>query len=93
MEKSKEKIFEIYERGLGATRVKPEQYEAVNNAVMKWLLIMPGENIPINGLMFKEKAQEFAEQFNLEDFHASDGLLEKLKKRYTYLLSSTYFTK
>ena len=93
MEKSKEKIFEIYERGLGATRVKPEKYEAVNNAVMKWLLIMPGENIPINGLIFKEKAQEFAEQFNLEDFHASDGLLEKLKKRYTYLLSSIYFTK
>ena len=43
--------------------------------------------------MFKEKAQEFAEQLNLEDFHTSDGWLEKLKKRYTYLLLSKYFTK
>ena len=84
---------ENYERGFGATRVKPEKYEAVNKAVMKWLLIMRSENIPINGPMFKEKAQEFAEQLNLEDFHASDGWLEKLKKRYTYLLLSIYFAK
>ena len=40
---------------------------------MKWLLIMRSENIPINGPMFKEKAQKFAEQLNLDDFHASDG--------------------
>ena len=60
---------------------------------MKWLLIMRSENIPINGPMFKEKAQKFAEQLNLEDFHTSDGLLEKLTKRYTFLLLSIYFTK
>ena len=34
--KQKEKIYENYEQGLGATRVKPEKYEAVNKAVMKW---------------------------------------------------------
>ena len=33
--KHKEKIYENYERGLGATRVKPEKYEAVNKAIMK----------------------------------------------------------
>ena len=91
--KHKEKIYENYERGLGATRVKPEKYEAVNKAVMKWLLIMHSENIPINGPIFKEKALEFAEQLNLEDFHAFNGWLEKLKKRCTYLLLSIYFTK
>ena len=91
--KHKEKIYENYEKGLGATRVKPEKYEAVNKAVMKWLLIMRSKNIPINGPMFKEKVQEFAEQLNLEDFHTSDGWQEKLKKRYTYLLLSKYFTK
>ena len=57
--KHKEKIYENYERGFGATRVKPEKYEVVNKAAMKWLLIMRSENIPINGSMFKEKAQEF----------------------------------
>ena len=91
--KHKEKIYENYERGLGATRVKPEKYEAVNKAIMKWLLVMRNENIPINCPMFKEKAQEFAKQLNLEDFHTSGGWLEKLEKRYTYLLLSIYFTK
>ena len=42
---------------------------------------MRSEYIPINGPMFKKKAQEFTELLNLEEFHASDGLLEKLKKR------------
>ena len=91
--KHEEKIYENYERALGAKKVKPEKYEAANKAVMKWLLIMRSENIPINWPVFKEKAQEFAEQLNLEDFHASDGWLEKLKKRCTYLLLSIYFTK
>ena len=90
--KHKEKIYENYETGLGATRVKPVKYEAVNKAFIKWLLIMRSKNIPINGSMFKEKAQEFAE-LNLEDFHDSDGWLEKLKRRYTHLILSIYFTK
>ena len=43
--------------------------------------------------MFKAKDQEFAEQLNLEDFRTSDGWLEKLKSRYTYLHFCIYFTK
>ena len=87
---TKKRSMKTTKKGLGATRVKPEKYEAVNKAVMKWLLTMRSENIPLNGPMFKEKAQKFAGQLNLEDFHASDGWLEKLKKRYTYLLLSIY---
>ena len=33
---------------------------------------MRSENVPINGPMFKQEAQEFGEQLNLEDFHVSD---------------------
>ena len=40
--KHKEKIYENYERGLGATRVKPEKYEAVNKAVMKCTRVTRG---------------------------------------------------
>ena len=89
--KNKEKIYKCYESGLGATRIKPEKYEALNKALMKWLLIMRSENIPINGPMLKEKAHDFAGELNLESFHASDGWLEKWKKRYTYLLLIMYF--
>ena len=38
--KNKEKIYKCYESGLGATRIKPEKYEALNKALVKWLLIM-----------------------------------------------------
>ena len=58
--KNKEKIYKCYESGLGATSIKPEKYEALNKALMKWLLIMRSENIPINGPMLKEKTHEFA---------------------------------
>ena len=61
--KHKEKVYENYERRLGATRVKTEKYEAVNKAVIKWLLIIRSENTPINGLMFKEKASFFKNTF------------------------------
>ena len=43
--------------------------------------------------MFKEKAQDFAEQLNLENFHATEGWLEKLKKRNIYFPLSIYFIK
>ena len=89
--KNKEKIYKCYESGLGATKIKPEKYEALNKALMKWLLIMRSGNIPINGPMLKEKAHEFAEELKLDSFHASDGWLEKWKKRYTYLLLIMYF--
>ena len=62
-QKNKEKIYENYER-----RAKPQKYEAVNKAVVKRLLIMRSDNIPINEPMFKEKAHKFPEQLNLEDF-------------------------
>ena len=89
--KNKEKIYKCCESGLGATRIKPEKYEALNKALMKWLLIMRSKKIPINGPMLGEKAHEIAGELNLESFHASDGWLEKWKKRYTYLLLIMYF--
>ena len=68
--KNKEKIYENYER-----RAKPQKYEAVNKAVVKRLLIMRSDNIPINEPMFKEKAHKNPEQLNLEDFDmlSTDG--------------------
>ena len=39
------------------------------------------ENVPISGSMLKEKALEFARGLNIEGFQASEGWLEKWKKR------------
>ena len=51
------------------------------NAVYKWFFILRSENIPISGPMLKEKALEFAGRLKIEGFQASEGWLEKWKKR------------
>ena len=79
--KNKDKIFEKYNSGLISKRVKPEKYEELNKAVHKWFLILRSENVPVTGPMLKEKALEFTRRLNIEGFRASEGWLEKWKKR------------
>ena len=78
---SKDKIFEKYNSGLISKRVKPKKYEELSKAVHKWFLILRGENVQISGPMVKQKALQFAGGFNIEGFQASEGWLEKWKKR------------
>ena len=70
--KNKKKIFESYEKGLNSERIKPEVFETINKALMKWLLNLRRENIPINGLLLKEKASDFAKELGVPNFQASD---------------------
>ena len=90
--KDKDKIFKKYNSSLISKRVKPEMYEELNKAVHKWFLILRSENVPISGPMFKEKALEFAGGLNIEGFQASEGWLEKWKKRLS-LHFSTFLSK
>ncbi|XP_057299275.1 major centromere autoantigen B-like [Hydractinia symbiolongicarpus] len=52
-------------KGLISKRSKPEKSEDANKAVHKWLLVMRSENIPISGVILKEKALEFAEELGV----------------------------
>ena len=61
-EKNKEKFCQWYENGLGAKRVKPEKYEALNKTLKKLLLILCSENVLVNGTLLKKKAPEFANE-------------------------------
>ena len=70
--KNKKKIFESYEKGLNSERIKPEVFETISKALMKWLLNLRSENIPINGLLLKEKASDFAKELGVPNFQASD---------------------
>ena len=63
--KNKEKIFEAFQNSsLKQQRVKTGTYEKLNEALMKWLTSMRGNNILINGLILLEKAHQFAKAFN-----------------------------
>ena len=81
MEKEQRQNLYKCHSGLISKRVKPEKYEELNKAVHKWFLILRSENVPISGPMLKEKALEFAGGLNIEGFQASEGWLEKWKKR------------
>ena len=63
-------ISTSYEKGLNSKRIKPEVFEAINKALVKWLLKLRSENIPVN-----------CAQLGVPNFQASDRLLEKWKKR------------
>ena len=52
---------------------KEKIYGKLNEALLKWLTSMCGNNIPINGPILLEKAHEFAKAFNYKDFTASNG--------------------
>ena len=79
--KNKDNIFKKYNSGLILKRVKPEKYEELKKAVHKCCFILRSENVPISALMLKEKALEFAGGLNIEGFRATEGWLEKRKKR------------
>ena len=54
--KNKEKVFEAYNKGNAKTkRMKSDTYEQVNNAVLKWFTRIRVENVPVSGILIKEK--------------------------------------
>ena len=72
--KNKEKIVEAFQNSsLKEQRVKTGRYEKLNEALLKWLTSMPGNNISINGPIPLEKVHEFAKVFNYKDLAASNG--------------------
>ncbi|XP_065658063.1 tigger transposable element-derived protein 4-like [Hydra vulgaris] len=80
--KNKDKIFDAFRQGNLTKRVKLDTYYQVNKAVLKWFKRMRADNVPINGLLVKEKALYFAKELSFENFQASDGWLDKFKKKY-----------
>ena len=86
--KNKEKIFEPFQNSsLERQRLKTGTYEKLQEALLKWLTSMRGNNISINGSILLEKAHEFAKAFNYINFAESNGWLRGWKERW---LTSCY---
>ena len=80
--KNKNKLLQSLEKTSSNTKkLRGCDYEQVDKAVLKWFSLQRSQNIPIDGTMIKEKALFFAEKFNLPNFKASDGWMDKWKKR------------
>ena len=94
MEKNKEKIFEAFrnQNAGQSKRLKENTYEQLNQAVLKWFTRIRSENVPASGILIKEKALYFAKELKLEKFQASEGWLDKWKKRLIHIFSFLSFS-
>ena len=80
--KNKDKLFGGLEQSFSdAKNMRRCDYEQVDKAVFKWFSLQRSQNVPIDGPILKEKALQFAKSFNFPTFKASDGWLDKWKKR------------
>ena len=82
--KNKIDIITKYESGqYGAKRQKLSsgKYDNIDTAVYKWFINARERNVPISGQIIREKALDFAKQFNIPDFKASEGWLDRWKTR------------
>ena len=81
--KNKDKLFEGLEQSSSdAEKMRRCDYEQVGKAVFKWFSLQRSQNVPIDGPILKEKALQLAKSFNFPTFKASDGWLDKWKKRW-----------
>ena len=61
--------------------MKTAESDSLEQYLYKWFLFARSQNIPINGIILKEKAIFFAKELNIQDFAASNGWLERWKTR------------
>ena len=72
--KNKDKMFQAFQQGSATTkRVKVDTYDQVNKAALKCFKRLKSENVPVHGVLIKEKALYFAKELTFENFQASDG--------------------
>ena len=58
------------------------RYDQIDQALMLWFTeIRNNHNVPISGNLLKSKAKDFASKLGIKDFTASNGWLDRFKKR------------
>ena len=62
--------------------MKRAENEDLDKAVYTWFHNTHANNVPVSGVVLKEKALQFAKSLHLDDFRASDGWLDRWKSRH-----------
>ena len=84
--KNKHKLTTSLEKkGMSSSRkITPcESYAQIDKAVFHWFVGKRSQKVPVDGIILKEKALEFAKTLRIKEFKASDFRLNKWKKKYT----------
>uniref|UniRef100_A0A8C4XHT4 HTH CENPB-type domain-containing protein n=1 Tax=Erpetoichthys calabaricus TaxID=27687 RepID=A0A8C4XHT4_ERPCA len=82
--KEKEKILKLYsEKSCGhQKRMRECEYPVIEQCVLKWFVQARDRNVPIDGKLLQVKAEDFAKELSHSEFKASNGWLDKFKKRH-----------
>lgn len=74
----------------GRRRLKYGDFPQVEEALMQWITHQRENNIQVSGELIQEKAKYYYKQImKKDDFKASNGWLDKFKKRYGIRLSAS----
>ena len=80
--KNKGKIFQAFTQGSAIEkRVKVDTYDQVNKAVLKWFKRLRSENVPVNGVLIKEKALYSAKKIDLQQFSSIRWLVDQMEEK------------
>ena len=63
-------------------------YEEIDKAVYQRFLVIRSQQVPINGMVLKEKSIEYAKELGKPEFKASDDWLNSWKESYIITLHS-----
>ena len=72
-------------------KIKRAENEDLDKTVYNtWFHNTRANNVPVSGVVLKEKALQFAKSLHLDDFRASDGWLDRWKSRHNVTLKEVY---
>ena len=83
--KNKHKLITSLEKkGMSSSRKSTcyWSYDQIEKAVFYWFVRKRYQKVPIDGIIFKDKALEFAKTLEIKEFKTSDCWLNQRKKRY-----------
>lgn len=80
--KNRDMIIEEYESNIAIDRKRVTNLNLMDEKIYTWFCAAREKQIPMSGPILQEKANDVAKDVGLTDFKASNGWLEKWKKRH-----------
>lgn len=62
--------------------VKDSRFKQLEEILLEWFVGARAANLPINGTLMREKARVIASRLDIQDFTASNGWIDRFKKRH-----------
>lgn len=74
--------------GPKSKKMRPAKYEDIESLLDEWIKTVRASNIPVSGVLIKEKATSLASEFEIPEFKASDGWLSNFVQRHNLSLQT-----